>query len=99
MQRGFVNRLDPTVMDVSASSSFYGKVLRRLGYVRTGDYRMLPDRGERYLSTPLFADISDEMTGEEIENIALVNYCIDSMRRSRDRRATFSIAHCLAAPR
>jgi cysteine synthase A len=28
---------------------------------------MLPDTGERYLSTPLFADIPAEMTDEEIE--------------------------------
>jgi cysteine synthase A len=28
---------------------------------------MLPDTGERYLSTPLFADIPTEMTSEEIE--------------------------------
>jgi cysteine synthase A len=28
---------------------------------------MLPDTGERYLSTPLFADVSSEMTAEEIE--------------------------------
>jgi cysteine synthase len=28
---------------------------------------MLPDTGERYLSTPLFADIPEEMTAEEIE--------------------------------
>lgn len=28
---------------------------------------MLPDTGERYLSTPLFADVSVEMTEEEIE--------------------------------
>ena len=28
---------------------------------------MLPDTGERYLSTPLFEDISAQMTGEEIE--------------------------------
>ena len=28
---------------------------------------MLPDTGERYLSTPLFEDVSAEMTGEEIE--------------------------------
>ncbi len=27
---------------------------------------MLPDTGERYLSTPLFADIPEEMTGEEL---------------------------------
>ncbi len=27
---------------------------------------MLPDTGERYLSTPLFADITEEMTGDEI---------------------------------
>src|SRR6185503_19528513 len=28
---------------------------------------MLPDTGERYLSTPLFADIPADMTAEEIE--------------------------------
>jgi cysteine synthase A len=28
---------------------------------------MLPDTGERYLSTPLFADIGEEMTNEELE--------------------------------
>jgi cysteine synthase A len=28
---------------------------------------MLPDTGERYLSTPLFEDVSSEMTAEEIE--------------------------------
>jgi cysteine synthase A len=28
---------------------------------------MLPDTGERYLSTPLFADVSTDMTPEEVE--------------------------------
>ena len=28
---------------------------------------MLPDTGERYLSTPLFADVSTDMTQEELE--------------------------------
>jgi cysteine synthase A len=28
---------------------------------------MLPDTGERYLSTPLFADVSIDMTEEEFE--------------------------------
>ncbi len=28
---------------------------------------MLPDTGERYLTTPLFADISEDMTAEELE--------------------------------
>jgi cysteine synthase A len=28
---------------------------------------MLPDTGERYLSTPLFADVSVDMTEEEVE--------------------------------
>jgi cysteine synthase A len=28
---------------------------------------MLPDTGERYLSTPLFADIGEEMTADELE--------------------------------
>jgi cysteine synthase A len=28
---------------------------------------MLPDTGERYLSTPLFADVPAEMTEDEVE--------------------------------
>ena len=32
---------------------------------------MLPDTGERYLSTPLFANISADMTEEELEDLAL----------------------------
>ena len=28
---------------------------------------MLPDTGERYLSTPLFADVEAEMSAEEVE--------------------------------
>jgi cysteine synthase A len=28
---------------------------------------MLPDTGERYLSTPLFAEVAADMTGEELE--------------------------------
>jgi cysteine synthase A len=28
---------------------------------------MLPDTGERYLSTPLFADVAADMTDEELE--------------------------------
>ena len=28
---------------------------------------MLPDTGERYLSTPLFEGITEHMTGEELE--------------------------------
>ncbi len=28
---------------------------------------MLPDTGERYLSTPLFADIPVDMTGDELQ--------------------------------
>ena len=32
---------------------------------------MLPDTGERYLSTPLFADVSADMNEEELRNLAL----------------------------
>ena len=32
---------------------------------------MLPDTGERYLSTPLFADVSADMNEEELEDFAL----------------------------
>jgi cysteine synthase A len=32
---------------------------------------MLPDTGERYLSTPLFADIPAEMTEEELRIAAM----------------------------
>jgi len=36
---------------------------------------MLPDTGERYLSTPLFADVSEEMTPEETDiSISTPNY-------------------------
>ena len=28
---------------------------------------MLPDTGERYLSTPLFADVPADMTADELE--------------------------------
>jgi catechol 2,3-dioxygenase-like lactoylglutathione lyase family enzyme len=35
---GFINHLDLTVTDVTASTVFYDKVLSRLGYVRTTEY-------------------------------------------------------------
>ena len=39
---------------------------------------MLPDTGERYLSTPLFADVSVEMTEDETEiSRSTPNYCFD----------------------
>ena len=34
---------------------------------------MLPDTGERYLSTPLFADIGTDMTPEEQAILATVS--------------------------
>ncbi|MDH5218023.1 MAG: cysteine synthase, partial [Gammaproteobacteria bacterium] len=37
---------------------------------------MLPDTGERYLSTPLFADVGVEMTAEEVKiSRSSPNYC------------------------
>ena len=41
---------------------------------------MLPDTGERYLSTPLFADIPADMTEEELE-IARRRRASNSQRR------------------
>jgi cysteine synthase A len=37
---------------------------------------MLPDTGERYLSTPLFADVSVDMTDEEWEIARSTPGCI-----------------------
>ena len=40
---------------------------------------MLPDTGERYLTTPLFDGISDDMTSEEMEiSVSTPNYRFDS---------------------
>lgn len=38
---------------------------------------MLPDTGERYLSTPLFADVPVEMTSEELQiSASTPNFCL-----------------------
>ena len=38
---------------------------------------MLPDTGERYLSTPLFADVSVDMTEEEVGDFAVNAWILD----------------------
>jgi cysteine synthase A len=46
---------------------------------------MLPDTGERYLSTPLFEHIGDEMTAEEIEiSQSTPGYRFDVLRAAAD---------------
>jgi cysteine synthase A len=52
---------------ISAGGTFAG-ALQVARYARNGAniLCMLPDTGERYLSTPLFADIPDDMTEEEL---------------------------------
>jgi len=53
---------------ITAGATLAG-ALRLCGKARKGAtiLCMLPDTGERYLTTPLFADIAAEMTGEELE--------------------------------
>jgi hypothetical protein len=51
--------------------------------------RMLPDTGERYLSTPLFADIPADMTAEE---------SLSRSRRRRRRWAEIVAVPALAGP-
>ena len=53
-------------MGITAGGTFAG-ALRVAAKAKPGStiLAMLPDTGERYLSTPLFADIPAEMTPEE----------------------------------
>jgi cysteine synthase A len=53
---------------ISAGATFAG-ALKIAGEAPKGStiLAMLPDTGERYLSTPLFADVSADMTEEELE--------------------------------
>ena len=52
---------------ITAGATFAGALKSRRG-ARQGVtiLRMLPDTGERYLCTPLFADVPADMTEEEI---------------------------------
>jgi cysteine synthase A len=53
---------------VSAGATFAGAIQIAADAPKgSGILCMLPDTGERYLSTPLFADIPAEMTEEETE--------------------------------
>ena len=48
---------------------------------------MLPDTGERYLSTPLFAEIPADMTEEELEiSRSTPRYRFDAPRRPQPAR-------------
>ena len=48
---------------------------------------MLPDTGERYLSTPLFGDIPIDMTDEELKiSRSMLSWQIKPASRGRDRR-------------
>ena len=54
---------------------------------------MLPDTGERYLSTPLFADVSADMNEEELRNLTLyAGFTTQPLsgRQSRDGMAVFA---------
>ncbi|MEH6579803.1 MAG: pyridoxal-phosphate dependent enzyme [Amphritea sp.] len=60
---------------------------------------MLPDTGERYLSTPLFEDISEEMTDEELDiSRSTANYRFD-VQPQAPAAATSSAVGDLAAAR
>jgi cysteine synthase A len=52
---------------ISAGGTFAG-ALKVAGEAKPGTVvlAMLPDTGERYLSTPLFADVSVDMNEEEL---------------------------------
>lgn len=53
---------------ISAGATFSGALaIAREAAPGTNILCMLPDTGERYLSTPLFEDIPADMTGDEIE--------------------------------
>jgi cysteine synthase A len=56
------------LVGISAGATFAG-ALKVAAKARPGAtiLAMLPDTGERYLSTPLFGDVPAEMTPEEIE--------------------------------
>jgi len=61
-------RQEGIFVGITAGATLAGAV-RLCGEVRKGAtiLCMLPDTGERYLTTPLFADIAADMTGEELE--------------------------------
>jgi cysteine synthase A len=61
-------RQEGIFVGISAGATFYG-ALQTARKAKPGStiLCMLPDTGERYLSTPLFADIPAEMTAEEEE--------------------------------
>ena len=49
---------------------------------------MLPDTGERYLSTPLFDDIAIEMSGDELEiSRSTPNYRFDAAKTGKEKAA------------
>jgi cysteine synthase A len=53
---------------ISGGSTFAGAMeVAKSAAKGTTILAMLPDTGERYLSTPLFADIAAEMNGDEVE--------------------------------
>jgi cysteine synthase A len=61
-------RQEGIFVGITAGATLAG-ALRICGEARKGAtiLCMLPDTGERYLSTPLFADIAADMTGEELD--------------------------------
>ena len=61
-------RKEGIFVGISSGATFFG-ALRVAAEAPKGStiLCMLPDTGERYLSTPLFADVSVDMTEEEIE--------------------------------
>jgi cysteine synthase len=61
-------RKEGIFVGISAGATLAGALeIARRSPKGTSILCMLPDTGERYLSTPLFADISKDMTAEEIE--------------------------------
>ena len=56
---------------------------------------MLPDTGERYLSTPLFADVAVDMTDEELGDFALDSWLSTSAKDLRTRVVDLQYSNAL----
>lgn len=61
-----INKLRRCVEQCERTLGTRGIAIAARTEARSSIVRMLPDTGDRYLSSPLFAGIEDEMTDEEV---------------------------------
>ena len=60
---------------ITSGATFAGAVeMAKTAHKGANILAMLPDTGERYLSTPLFANVPAEMTPEELEIVKSTPY-------------------------